>query len=360
MTLTETVIMVKKMTPVVVIGGLVILIMIFGFQLTLLIVRQQISGNISPIQPTAAPIPEQEMSFGKLPVLKIPGGRESVGYAWVLDTLDGTARFEGERSEAKVYFIPKQIKSLTFESRIFNMAKQVGINTEQTPYEEVEDVATFDDGKRKIEVNTLDFNFRYDYLITAEDNLIDDIDIGLESAFLSSSANFLNKLNRYPVAISSAKTNFSYFRIDPATRQIEPLESAARANAVEVNYFPVDFDELPIVTSTYYESQNYIFLLKTERDYSPIRASIQNFPINIDNSGRYRLKTSTQAWEDLQQGKGIIVSSPQESGEVRISRIFLAYYEPSEYQQYFQPVYVFLGENRFVVYVQAVSSDLIQ
>jgi hypothetical protein len=360
MTLTETVILVKKMTPVVVIGGLVMLILGLGFQLTTILISQQLAGSIAPQTPSPSPVAPEEQTFGKLPKLEIPNSKPSIGYTWVMDTLDGTPRFKEAVSNAAVYFIPKKIKSLGFENTIYSMATQVGISSTLTPYEEVEDLATFDDLKRKLSVDTRSFNFRYDYLITAEDNIIIDQPIGLEPVILSAGASFLQKVGRYPDAISSGRTNLLYYRIDPATRDITPLESSEGANAVEINYFLKDVDNIPVVTSSYYGSQNYVFLMKSERDYTPIRASMQHFERSIEQTGRYPLRTPEQAWEDVQQGRGIMIGAPQESGEVRIQRVFMAYFDPNVYQEYFQPVYVFLGENRFAVYVQAIAAEFIQ
>jgi hypothetical protein len=37
--------------------------------------------------------------------------------------------------------------------------------------------------------------------------------------------------------------------------------------------------------------------------------------------------------------------------------MFLAYYDPDIYQEYLQPVYVFVGEPNFIAYVPAISNE---
>ena len=37
--------------------------------------------------------------------------------------------------------------------------------------------------------------------------------------------------------------------------------------------------------------------------------------------------------------------------------MFLGYYDPDVYQEYLQPMYVFLGDNNFVAYLPAITDD---
>lgn len=355
MTLTDTVILIKKSTPFFIIGVLSLLILVVSFQLANLIFTT--TSTVSLDQPKNSAPASYDKLFGSLPPLTIKDAKSSSNYSYILDTFDGTTNIKEATSEGKVYYIPKQIKSLAFESKIYAMAQNIGIDPEMTPYSLEGDRAVFDDGKRRIEIDIDTLNFNYNYLITQEDAILDNVDVGLEEGVKSVATGFLQKINRYPEEIKNSKINLNYYKIDSVTREINFTDSPTGANAVEINFFQADFDNLPVVTSNYFGSQNYILFLKTERDYFPVKASVMQFSINNTQVGRYPLKTSNQAWENLQQGGGLVVSSQVESGEVKVSRIFLAYYNPSEYQEYFMPVFVFLGENRFVAYVSAVSTE---
>ena len=88
-----------------------------------------------------------------------------------------------------------------------------------------------------------------------------------------------------------------------------------------------------------------------------MKAQIKYFAQSEDQIGIYPLRSTDQAFEDLKGGKGIVISSSQPDGEVKIKKVFLAYYDPDTYQEYMQPVYVFLGENKFVAYVTAVTDE---
>jgi hypothetical protein len=148
-------------------------------------------------------------------------------------------------------------------------------------------------------------------------------------------------------------------RLDPQTKQVSTLETQEGANMAEVDFYPQDIAERPVVTSTYYNSPNYVVFLLGGEKYTPVRAQVSYFEKSIDQIGTYPLRTADEAWTALQAGQGLVVSSGADSGQIKIQKVFLAYYEPDSYQEYMQPVYVFLGENRFVAYVTAVSPDVI-
>ena len=51
-----------------------------------------------------------------------------------------------------------------------------------------------------------------------------------------------------------------------------------------------------------------------------------------------------------------MVSQPQTTN-ITIRKMFLGYFDPDVYQEYLQPVYVFVGDGDFVGYVPAVSGE---
>ena len=53
---------------------------------------------------------------------------------------------------------------------------------------------------------------------------------------------------------------------------------------------------------------------------------------------------------------GFVVAGTQGQKNVTIKSMKLGYFDPDIYQNYLQPVYVFLGEGDFVGYVPAVKN----
>jgi len=51
------------------------------------------------------------------------------------------------------------------------------------------------------------------------------------------------------------------------------------------------------------------------------------------------------------------VSGLKEEKDIILKKMFMGYYDPGIYQQYMQPIYVFLGDDDFVVYVSAIEDS---
>jgi hypothetical protein len=90
-----------------------------------------------------------------------------------------------------------------------------------------------------------------------------------------------------------------------------------------------------------------------------VKAQVQYFEKSQEQVGLYPLKTADLAFEQLQAGQAFMINGQPNATNITIKKMFLAYYDPDEYQAYLQPVYVFLGDNDFVGYVPAVEDRLL-
>lgn len=95
-------------------------------------------------------------------------------------------------------------------------------------------------------------------------------------------------------------------------------------------------------------SDRYIFL---EYGYTTVEYKV---------NGTYPIKTGDQAWAELSNGGGFVTANSPKTGEVKIRRIFLGYYDSADGQNYAMPIYIFLGDNGFTAYVSAVSDEWIK
>lgn len=353
MTLTEVNFYVRKMAPFAVIVILVLLTVFFAIRL-LLIISSQNPQQAGTTQTAKVPI---NPIFNKIKPPQISETGTSGMFSYTLDTLDGTTNVENATSAAQVFFLQKPAATFGFLDEIYNMARNVGIDTEVTKHTLTDRIASFDDGRRKLEIDIDTFNFSYEYYLDRDDELFQN-DIGTRiSGIESTGGNFLSKMGKYNQSLSRGKRNMIYLRYDKEARQISPLESAAGTNLVELDYYRPDIGVYPVVTSSYYNSQNYIMVAMRGNNPDIVKAQIKFFEQSKDQIGSYPLRSSDQAFEDLKGGKGLVISSGQPDGQVTIKKVFLAYYDPDIYQEYMQPVYVFLGENKFVAYVTAVTDE---
>ncbi|MDP4011716.1 MAG: hypothetical protein Q8P72_05845 [Candidatus Roizmanbacteria bacterium] len=353
MTLTEVNYYTKRFAPVIVIVLLVLLILFFGVKLLFTYLSSKTVTTT-----TSAPV-KYETTFDKIKPPIILNAKKPEAFKFELDTLDGTPNVEEATSAAEVYFIPQKTASFGFLSKIYLMAKAAGFNTDTTQHRLDDKKAIFDDGKRKLEIDIRSFNYTYSYTITRDDNINPASPLTAESPQYSEASTFLSQMDRYPTELAQGENNIVYMRLNPETSEIVPLQSPENANIVEVDFFLPDVNGVPVVSSTYYNSQHYVMYLLGGTEKKVIKAQVMFFDRSTDQVGSYPLRTAQEAWEDLKKGKGYIVSSQSPEIGIKIQKVFLAYYDPEVYQEYLQPVYVFLGNNEFVAYVTAVSDEFL-
>jgi hypothetical protein len=97
-------------------------------------------------------------------------------------------------------------------------------------------------------------------------------------------------------------------------------------------------------------------MFRTDGTFKVLRSQIKFFDKSVEQVGVYPIRSGDEAFADLKKGKGFIVSLPPVT-KITIRKMFLGYFDPDVFQEYLQPVYVFLGDGDFVGYVPAVSGQ---
>ena len=142
-------------------------------------------------------------------------------------------------------------------------------------------------------------------------------------------------------------------------RQMVRALSLSEADFVRVNFFRAPASEVPTVTPRLNEA-NVTALVSGSRETNRriISADYRYFPVDFSRFETYPLKTAVRALEDLLAGKGYVInlgfSSPN---QVVIRRVYLAYYDPDEPSEFYQPVVVFEGDGDFRAVVPAVTDE---
>jgi hypothetical protein len=80
------------------------------------------------------------------------------------------------------------------------------------------------------------------------------------------------------------------------------------------------------------------------------------WPVSQENSATYPLKSGEEAFEELKNGGGAIILGGNQV-EAAIRKVYLAYLDTKEYQDFLQPIFVFEGDGGFVAYVAAVQDS---
>lgn len=348
MTLTEFIYYVRRFLPLVIIG-------IFVFFLSFIILRLIVS------RPSTTPqVVTFNTLFGKLPPIK---PSHSIDFppeiSFELDNIEG--RPTTATSSAKIFFIPKKNTRFGYLQNSYLMAKAIGFDTEAIKHTIENDTnVVFQDQEKKVSVDIRDFNFTYKLNYETLPFLFQATSLPDDTTIRERAKDFLRQLGKYPSEFSTGREHIIYLHYNSATNDLDVVESKQNANVVEVDFFRPDIDGFPIVSPKYFNAHNYVVMVFKGNESRVIKSQISFFEKDDMSFGIYPIKTGDQAWADLQAKKAFITSPGGNKYPITIRQMFLAYYDPDVYQEYLQPVYVFLGDNNFAAYVPAVSDEYIQ
>lgn len=272
------------------------------------------------------PVEEKpDLKFGSLPEINLPPSKvSSANYSYSLDTTTGNLPTFGKI--IKVYFQPKPIATFLAPERSKDIAKLFNIDSEPQILSET----------------------KYKFVLDNK-NLTIDLDSG---NFL-----FVQNIASESASITEAKNRPSEFKQFLSQKNLlkEELKNGPikELNNI-ISIWPQDIDKMPIKTTNLDKS-----LVFAEVFGSPLElknyATLQYvfWPTDTTTFATYPLKIGTSAFEDLKQGKGVVILEP-EKPQVSITSVYLAYFQSEEYSPYLQPIFVFEGPS-FVAFVDAIA-----
>jgi len=237
------------------------------------------------------------------------------------------------------------------------MAKNLGFDTANVKHKLVGKEASFTDSKQQLTIDVTNYNFSYQYEMATSESFLVNTFVPERTEIENRAIDFLKGIGRYPSELSKGKTNLIYLSYDSQTKALSIIDEPSFANMIEVDFYRPDVDIFPIVSPSYFNSQNYLVMVFQENGFKVVKAQVKFFEKSDEEIGIYPIKTGAIAWEELQAGKGIIVSAPKDKTSIKIKKMFFSYFDPDIFQNYLQPVYVFLGENDFAGYVPAVTNE---
>ncbi len=153
-----------------------------------------------------------------------------------------------------------------------------------------------------------------------------------------------------------------------------PALSLSDADFVQLDYFRKNIDEIDPTSKSKEVVATYPFY-RTDPSKGLIRAVVSGSKAinekiidldyaytNIDytRNGTYPIKTGEEAWQELLAGGGFVAPTGPQTGEVKIRKIFLGYYDSNVNQKYAMPIYIFLGDQGFAAYVSAVKNEWVE
>jgi len=322
MTLTEASYYTRKFAPFAVFAFVVLLIFFYSIKLFLLVVSLN-QPKVTYVNPLFKEI--------KPPTIK-KDATTSAGFSFVLDTIDGAPVSATETAE--VFLLPKAKFQFDYLPKVYVMAKTLGFDTEVIKHKLVNNEAVFDDGIRHLAIDITTYNFRYDYDFKKDTELVDNLKTPDKSEAENSAINFLKSIDRYPNEFTKGKTNPIYMLYDKVSSNAAVIDNLQQANMIEIDFYRPDIGQYPVVSSSYYNSQNYVVMMSTPETTRIVSAQMKFFEKSSTQIGVYPLITGQAAYDALLGGKATIVSTGTGKKDITIKKMFLGYFDPDIYQDY--------------------------
>ncbi len=301
------------------------------------------------------PPPPPTLTFGVLPELPFPYDTPYPENL-ILNLETPSGDLPKLAPQMAIYSMPESYPNVRAVELAKGKASKMGYNPDGQ--ELVESVYLFqkDSNPSTLNLNIITNNFSISYDLNSNPAAIAGTPPKADEAIAIAKANI--SMGGFDMADITGPTSYEFLRVEGGS--FIPVSSLSEAQITKVNLFRKNYNNVTAVTP-HFTQANVWMMLGSRQGRSGneiIAAEYHTFPLDEKIFGTYPLKEVQTAWEELKSGKGYIANFGENpSGVVGIRKIYLAYYDAGQYVKYFQPVFVFEGDNKFAAYVSAVSPD---
>lgn len=300
-----------------------------------------------------APPPEPTLTFGKLQKIPFPEKEKPDNLVFTLQTVDG--KLPKLTKQLSVYYMPKSISTIKSLDTAKQKATNLGFNATGTELVETVYLFRHNTSPATLNLNIVTGIFSISYDLNSKPSALEGVPPD-PAAATALSKTFLTRAQSLPGDLSGPVTN-EFLKIQDG--KLVSAVSLSDANITKINLYRKNYNDLPNVTSVANQANIWFMFTGSRTPGDQVYAAEYHyFNIDENNSGTYPTKTSDQAWEDLKAGNAYFANIDEKSkGNITVRKIYLAYYDPDQYSEYFQPVVVFEGDDDFTAYVPAVSPE---
>jgi hypothetical protein len=343
-TLTEASIIARKSIRYF-IYGIIAIVILRGMLLTAISIYKKVFP---------APPPPPTVAFGKLSKVQFPEKtKHTINFS--LETPEGG--LPTFPLTANVYFMPKTTSNLLSLDYAIDKAGRLGFDT--TPEQTTESLYKFGNKNvpSSLTTNIITGSFSLSYDLNADPTPI-SVKPPLPELARNSIKTYLSAATLYPKDLEDGTIESKYLKIQGGG--FVSALSQSDANLVRIDLFRKKYSDLPVVTATPMEG-NIWFMVSgiKDRGKEVLAGEYYYFPIDETKSSTYPIKTGDRAWQELIANNYYPASlgTTIEGDNIKIRKVYLAYYDSGVYTEFFQPVYVFEGDKDFVGYIPAVTSE---
>ncbi|MCD8546300.1 hypothetical protein LRY64_03000 [Candidatus Woesebacteria bacterium] len=337
-------------------GRLAVIYGLIGL-VVLIVGRSLLSTSVSVFKAlNPPPTPGPTMGFGYLPKPAFPNQiAEDRPTSYRLDTVGQTLPNFG--TQVPVYFMPSAQPNLLALDSAKETAASLGfvfapekISAEEYRWRRSTPIPA------TLEMNIVTKHLDLDVDWASSVSLLDKKNVPTPEQLTLETRSLLRSANLLPADIATASPDITYIRA--LGGELQPVSSVSEADFVRVDIFRLAPNDFPTVTSE--QDRGVIRVLfsgSREQGERVLRLESDYSSVDWSNFETYPLQSAQLAWQALQAGEGFIVTPPR-GDEAVIREVTLAYYEPTQLQNYYQPVYVFSGDDNFRAYVPALDSRI--
>lgn len=303
------------------------------------------------------PLPPPTVAFGKLPIVRFPD-KELPQLSYRLETISGGTPDLGDRS--RVFFMPVKRANLLALERATEQTQTLGFTFQpekitNTRYRWTVTSPVF----ATLEMDIIYGSFVMDVAWEQDAEIVGSKMLPNEAKAVLEAQEYLADAGLLGGDLKNGRSGVTFWRASGA--DLVPTVSLSEAEFVRVDLFRENLQEGKVLTANANEGLIQIIFSGNQAPKKRIIGVIYNyFPVNYNQSATYPLKTSAQAWEELKSGEGFVASKHENGEEIVVRRISLGFFDSLAPQTFLQPIYVFEGDNNFVGYVPAVSSEWVE
>ncbi len=300
------------------------------------------------------PPPPPTVAFGVVPPPKFKEATSSANLVFNLETITGT--FPDLPAIGKVYFMPVAKETLLSLQRARDVAQKLGFDGDPTAVNgTVKQWIDLTTPLRTLQYDIATGNFDLKYDWNSDASLFVQKDLPDSNTAAAEAKNYLANLEIVPSDVLNGKTTVSFFKV--SLNSLIPTSSVSSADLVRVDFFRDDIDQLPLFSQTPQISPLYLIFSGIKDDKKRlVEVHYTVWQIEPETFATYPLRPVSEAWNDLNNGKGYLASlGTSGTNLINVKKIYLAYYYPYETMDFLEPIYVFEGEKGFFAYVPAIS-----
>lgn len=311
--------------------------------------------RLSHLPPPAPP----DVRFGKLAYPKFKKDAPfSAGYSFSLENIAGSPPVT--TASAKVYSMPKKFYTFDSGAEATKLAEKLDFYSAPTVDTVYYYFSDEQNPLRTLFIDSVHLNFQLRYNYLEDPSVFSEGTISSEEQAINDAKNFVVYNNLFDSELLKGEITSQIYRYENG--QFNPATSLSTTQAIRVNFFRKDLDEMKVLPDEFDKSFNYILYAKaTAKNLRDIlELSYIYWPIDYADFASYPLKTGAEAYQALLEGKATIVNQGNNSSAITIREIYLAYYDSSQPQLHLQPIFVFEGDNNFVAFLPAIRPEWLE